>query len=139
MLGISVAALSGVFGEGPLANAHAGSDSSGLRIDYERFLRQEAPGTLTVYLGAAAVRPDSMTELWLDRKWLAEMEVKGITPEPEASRVETDRIVYTFRLNPASTPARVTWYLETHLLGRSTGRVGIIGGPSYSFSQFAYP
>lgn len=139
MLGVSVAALLGVFGGGPLANAHAGSETLGLRVDYERFLRQEAPGTLTVYLGGAAVRPDSMTELWLDRKWLADMEVTGITPEPERSRVETDRIVYTFRLNPESTPVRVTWYFETHLFGPSTGRIGVVGGPSYSFSQFAYP
>lgn len=139
MLGISVAALLGVFGKGPLSHARAGSDDSGLRVDYERFLRQEAPGTLTVNLGGAAVRPDSMTEVWLDRTWLAEMEVTGITPEPERSRVETDRVVYTFRLNPESTPARVTWYFETHLLGRSTVRVGVVGGPSYSFSQLAYP
>lgn len=139
MLGISVAALMGVCGGGPLSNAHAGSDDTGLRVDYERFLRQGAPATLTAYLGRAAVRPDSTTEVWLDRKWLAEMEVGGITPEPERSRVETDRIVYLFRLDPASTPVRVTWYLDTRLFGRSTGRVGVVGGPSYAFTQFAYP
>lgn len=139
MLGISVSALLGLFGEGPLSNAHVGSEQSGLQIDYERFVRQESPGTMEVRLGTAALRPDSTAEIWIERKWLAEMEIQRITPEPEGSLLERDRIVYKFRLDPSSGPARITWYLETHALGRSTGRVGVPGGPEYSFFQFAYP
>ena len=139
MLLISVSALFGVFGDGPLASAEAGTDSSGLRIEYERFVRQEAPGTLIANVGAAAVRPDSTVQIWLDRKWLEQMELKQVTPEPDSSRLEADRVLYTFRVNPASTPVRITWYLETHALGRSAGRIGISGGPTISYSQFAYP
>ena len=139
MLLISFSALFGVFGDGPLASAEAGTDSSGLRIEYERFVRQEAPGTIIANVGAAAVRPDSTVQIWLDRKWLEEMELKQVTPEPDSSRLEADRVLYTFRVNPASTPVRITWYLETHALGRSAGRIGIAGGPTISYSQFAYP
>lgn len=139
MVGVSLSALLGLFGQGPLSAGHAGSDQSGLRIDYERFLRREAPATLEVNVGVAALQPDSTAEIWIDRKWLAEMEIKRITPEPESSLLERDRIVYRFRLDPSSAPARITWYLETHALGASTGRIGVAGGPAYSFFQFAYP
>lgn len=139
MLLVSLAALLGLFGDGPLAGASAGTTEQGLRVEYDRFLRQEAPGTLTAWVGPAAVRPDSTVEVWIDREWLSAMEVKAITPEPESTRLDGDRIIYTFRLGPLSAPVRVTWNLETHLLGRGTARVGVVGGPTYSFSQFAYP
>lgn len=139
MLLISFSALLGVFGDGPLASAEAGTESSGLTIEYERFVRQEAPGTLIANIGATAVRPDSTVEIWLDRKWLEEMELKHVTPEPISSRVETDRVRYTFRIDPAAAPARITWYLETHAIGPSAGRIGVSGGPTISYSQFAYP
>ena len=139
MLAISAAALLGLFGEGPLSSAEVGTDGSGLRIGYDRFVRQEAPGTLNVHVGAAALRDDSTAQIWIDRKWLTEMEVKRITPEPESSLIEPDRIVYTFRVIPSTAPTLITWYLETHALGPARGTVGVSGGPSYSFSQFAYP
>lgn len=139
MIAVSISALLGLFGNGPLSTARAGSDETGLRIDYERFLRQGSPGIVEVNFGAAALRPDSTAEIWIDRKWLDEMEVRRITPEPESSLLEGDRIVYTFRLDPSSAPARITWYLETHAIGPTTGRIGVTGGPSHSFLQFAYP
>jgi hypothetical protein len=139
MLAISLSGLFGVFGDGPLASADAGTESSGLRIEYERFVRQEAPGALIANVGAASVRPDSTVQIWLDRKWLEKMEVKEVTPEPYSSRLEPDRVLYTFGVNPTSMPVRITWYLQTHALGRSSGRIGISGGPTISYSQFAYP
>ena len=82
MLGISVSALLGLFGEGPLSNAHVGSEQSGLQIDYERFVRQESPGTRrTPWNGCAS--PGSTAEVWIERKWLAEMESNDHS-EPEA-------------------------------------------------------
>ena len=139
MLLISLSALLGLFGDGPLAEVEAGSDQTGLRVEYERFVRQDAPGALTANIGRAAIRPDSILQIWLDRKWLEEMELKQITPEPDSTRLEADRVVYFFRVNPAAAPVRIMWYLETHALGRSHGRIGIPGGPTVSYSQFAYP
>lgn len=139
MLLVSVAALLGLFGGGPLSSGQVGVEGSPLRAEYERFLRLYAPGRLTIYIGAAAIRPDSTAELWLDRHWLADMEIQAITPEPERTRTSADQVVYTFRVDPSSTPARLTYELETRSVGLINGRVGLMNGPSYSFSQFAYP
>lgn len=139
MILLSFAALLGVFGKGPLSNAHLGDDGSTLRADYDRFLRLNAPTELTVYIGAAAIKPDSTAELWVDRSWLSNLEISQITPEPDKTRALADRLVYTFRVQPGSAPARVTFSMNTRSLWKLEGRIGVAGGPSYSFSQFAYP
>jgi hypothetical protein len=139
MLMVSLAALLGLFGRGILSSAHLGADASPIRAEYERFLRANAPGTLTIFIGSAAIRPDSTAELWLDRTWLAGMKVRAITPEPDGTRMDANRVMYTFSLDPAAAPARVTFDLETRSSGRINGRVGLVNGPSYNFSQFSYP
>lgn len=139
MLLVAVAALLGLFGRGPLSSAHLGVEGSPLRADYERFLRLDSPAQLTVYIGAAGVRPDSTVELWLDRTWLAGMQVKAITPDPQKTRVGANQVTYTFHVDPSATPARITYDLETRSFGMVKGRLGLMNGSSYSFSQFAYP
>ena len=110
-----------------------------MRAEYQRFVRLDAPAELTIQLEGAAIRPDSTAELWLDRKWLSDMEVKTITPEPEKSRTGANRVVYSFNLDPAASPGLVTFKLETRSAGRIDGRIGLVNGPSYAFSQFSYP
>ena len=139
MVLVSVAALLGLFGRGPLSSAHVGDNGSPLRADYERFVRLDAPAELTVHIAGAAIRPDSTAELWLDRKWLSDMEVKTITPQPETTRTGAKQVVYSFNLDPAASPGVVTFKLETRSAGRIDGRIGLVNGPSYAFSQFSYP
>ena len=139
MLLVSVAALLGLFGRGPLSTARLGASGAPLHSEYERFLRLKAPSRLVAYLGAAAVRPDSTAELWLDRRWLDDMQIKSITPEPRETRAVGDRVTYPFRVDPAATALRVTVELETRSLGVIRGRIGLPNGQPFSFSQFAYP
>ncbi|MBA2685062.1 MAG: hypothetical protein H0U66_11270 [Gemmatimonadaceae bacterium] len=139
MVLISIAALLGVFGKGPFSNGRLGDDASPLRADYERFLRLNAPAQLTVYVGGSAIRPDSTVELWIDRSWLSRMEINGITPEPDKTRVLGDRLAYTFRAQPGPKPVRITFEMDNRALWRIGGELGLTNGPSYSFSQFAYP
>ncbi len=139
MLLIVIAALLGLFGRGPLSSAHVGESGAALSADYERFVRLEAPQQLTLYVGAEAVRPDSTAQIWLDREWLAGTEVKAISPEPAATVAGAERNTYTFRVDPSSLPARLTFELQSHSLGPITGRLGVSSGPSYTFSQFSYP
>lgn len=134
-----IAALLGVFGKGPLSHGHLGNGASPLRADYDRILRLNAPTQLTVYVGGDAIRADSTIELWIERAWLSRMEINGITPEPDKTRVLADRLVYTFRAQPGSTPARITFEMDDRALWRFGGAFGLTNGQSYSFSQFAYP
>jgi hypothetical protein len=140
MMLVTVAALLGLFGGGPLSSAHVGGgNGSPLRAEYQRFVRLDAPAELTIHLGGGAIRPDSTAEIWLDRRWLSDMEVTTITPEPETTRTGAKRVVYSFKLDPTAMPGFITFRLETHSAGRIDGRIGLVNGPSYAFSQFSYP
>ena len=138
MLLIAVAALSGIFGGGPLSSAETAS-TDGFRVRYERFIRLRAPQTLHIEAPAAAARADSTLSIWLDRKWLESNGLEAIVPEPESSLLEADRIVYAFRVVPASGPILIRLDLEALSTGSVSGRAGIPGGSSASFTQFAFP
>ena len=139
MLLAVVAGLAGLFGRGPLSSAELGAEGSAIRVEYERFVRRDAPSLLTVHFGRDAIGADSTVKVWIDREWLAGMEVTAITPEPEETETGATRLHYTFRVDPSSPPARIAYNLETRSIGPLTGRVGLVNGPTYSFAQFAYP
>ena len=139
MLLVALGGLTGLFGRGPLASAELGEKASPLHVEYERFLRLYAPAKLTVYIGSSAIRADSTVKFWIDRGWLAGMEVRQITPEPETTHFGANEVIYTFRLVPSSRPVRITYELQTRSFGRVPGRVGLIDGPAYAFSHFVYP
>lgn len=139
MTGVVALALFGGFGRGYVSSRHMAANGSPLAIDYERFLRFHAPEQLTVYADSRIARPDSTIEIWLDRDWLTGVEVNHITPEPHDTRINGDRVIYSFRVDPGASAARFTYNLEVHSIGRIKGKVGVAGGPSYDFSQFAYP
>ena len=139
MLMVSIAGLLGAFGRGPLSSAHLGDMTSPLAIDYERILRLQAPTEVSIYVARTGINPDSTATVWIDRNWLGEMEIISITPEPETTAASANRIVYTFRVDPSETPVKLRYKLEARSIGRVSGHIGIVNGPSYRFSQFAFP
>lgn len=139
MVLITLAALAGVFGGGPLAYASVGTTASGLNVQYEKFTRLRAESELAARISPDAAGADSTVRLWIDRLWLDGFEVKSITPEPEKTELISDQVVYTFRLTPGSAPGQVRLSLEGRTLGISQGRVGLDGGPTYKFTQVIYP
>lgn len=139
MLLVVVAAALGLFGNGPLANATAGSKGSPLYIEYSRFVRQYAPQALAIEVSGAGITPDSTADVWLDRHWLAANDITSITPEPQTSWNDGDRTYYRFRMAPDARGSLFTIFMNNKAVGRRTGRVGMRAGPEYSFSQFAYP
>lgn len=139
MLGITLAALIGVFGGGPLASAEAGDEKSGIRIAYQRFTRLNSRQTLDIEIAPAATQSDSTVRIWLDREWIESNEITNITPEPEATELDAESIIYTFKVGRSSTPLRARFHVETRVIGSVHGRAGLVGGPSRAFRQFSYP
>ena len=139
MLAVTVAALAGFFGGGPVSTTRTGAISSGLEVEYERFARLYAPQTLVLDIGPTAMDTDSTASIWIDRGWMESNEVTDIIPEPAESEVLPDAIVYTFKASPTAAPLRVRFRLETREFGRMRGRAGIVDGPTVSFAQFVYP
>jgi hypothetical protein len=138
MLAIAVAALLGLFGNGPLSSARAGGAGSGLSITYERFTRKGAQHSIDVEAGPSSVVSDSV-RIWIAREWVDANHVVGITPEPARSDVHPDRIVYTFNASRSDKPIAIRFELEAQWLGSRRGTAGIVNGPTVEFGQFAYP
>ena len=137
MLLLAIAALLGLFGNGPLSSARAGDAASGFAISYERFARKGAPHSIDIEAGSGFVLSDSV-RIWIAREWLDANQLVRVTPVPARSDVLPDRIVYTFSA-PGSGPIAVRVELEAQWLGSRHGSAGIVGGPTVHFRQFAYP
>lgn len=139
MLLIAAAALLGLFGDGPLASAEAGAESSGLVVRYQRFTREGDEHSLDLEVGTASLGGDSSIVVWLDRRWLSSNRVLEITPAPDRSQIEADRILYTFNAARSSEPVVIRFDLEAQWAGRRSSHAGVSSGPTVMFSQFAYP
>jgi protein-L-isoaspartate(D-aspartate) O-methyltransferase len=130
MAGFLAAAALGLFGSGPLARAVAGGPA--LRVDYPVFTRREAPAELRVE--AVSAGPD--LRIAVSRDFLTDNELESMTPEPDATLLEGDRLVHVFRAGPGT--HRVVFEVRAHHLGRQTAEVSA-GGDTVPISQLVFP
>lgn len=131
-------ALLGLFGSGPFSNARAGDPAGPLAVDYRRFVRQDAPSTLTFEIGPGQVTNGSV-EVWLDSDFLHGVDVSKITPAPTEVRVDDDRLIYQFAAEDFTSPVQVKFALVPQEVGIVSVDVGLVGGPELSFRQVSYP
>jgi hypothetical protein len=128
-------ALLGLFGDGPLSERTLASADGQLRIEYDRFLRREAPATLRVHVAA---RPSTEVRVWLGRDYLERVNRREISPLPQRVEEGPARHEYVFRLASADTPLTVVFRLTPESIGTLLGQIGI-GEARLEFSQFVYP
>ena len=133
---ILVAALLGLLGPGPLSRGTA--EEGPLRVGYQRFERKHAPTKLRI-AAAPGAAPQGQLRLWLDRRYLAGVEVQQIEPEPDRVEVAGDRVVFTFEVAEPDRPSEVVVPLEHDAWGVKTARVGLVDGPDLAFRQVVYP
>lgn len=126
----------GLFGEGPFSRAVETSADGRLSVDYPRFLRRQSPESLRIRFTADA--GGGSTSLWIDRRWLDEVTVDSVTPEPERIELWPDRLVYRFaRGGPAGTHL-VHVRFEVDAPGTTRGEFGTAGA-RVTVSHLVYP
>ena len=135
---VFLAALLGLFGNGILSKATLGDDGMPLQVEYQRFGRHKAPMGLKMRLGPEAVQ-EGKVRLWLERSYLNTMQVETIVPQPGSVESGANHLIYVFNVSSSNFPVEVTFLMQSESIGRQTGRLGLEGGPSLSFSQFIYP
>lgn len=138
MLLMVVAALLGFLGQGPLTRLTAGGRGGPLAVEYYRFDRVQSPADLKVSLmpGSDA---EGEVRVWIERQYMESISVEQITPEPAETEVWPDRLVFTFKRGDADGEAAIIFRFRHEEFGSHDARVGIVGGPEVSFSQFVYP
>jgi hypothetical protein len=136
MVLLMLAGLLGLFGDGPLAYAHA--RANGLTLEYDRFARHGATSYLAAQIAPAALRGDS-AKLWLTQKYLDGIDLESVAPEPQRVEMRGDVVLFTFVATDRSRPARITFTMRPNDFWSRSASAGLDGGDSVSFRQFIYP
>ena len=130
------AALAGAFAWGPLSRAEA--QGEGLRIEYERFERYQAPSEIRVRLTAESVA-DGGVVLVLDGNYTERVPLERVDPEPERSAPTVGGHVLYFPVPRDTPPGTVLFQIRPQRVGLVRGQIGIAGAAPVSFTQFVWP
>ena len=126
-----VAGLSGLFGSGPVSRASA--EATGLRIEYERFVRLQQPTMIRCFLSGS----EPETQIALRRDYLDFVRIEAITPTPARTEASGEWLVYRFT-SPVPTSI-IEFNLIPETFGRANGTMQTGTGQSIGFHQFIYP
>src|SRR5688572_20039263 len=92
---ILIAALLGLFGNGWLSKARMSIPGGALEIEYNRFVRFQAPGELRARISPSSTE-ENQAGLWVSREYLKSIELKQITPAPEREITTDEGVIYLF-------------------------------------------
>ena len=132
------AALLGLLGQGPLSSAGVATADGAIRVEYDRFLHYHAQAELKIFV-RSDIADSNELRLWVDRDFLAGIELQSVTPEPERVEAGSDRHVFVFRIADRSKLTLVTFLFEPDEIGSLTCRLGTVESEAAQFGQFVYP
>jgi hypothetical protein len=135
MLLVAIAALLGFLGKGPFSDVQAGKVGDDLYIEYDRFVRHEAPFSVKIYCKPGAA--DQFT-LSLDRGFLDRSEIKEIQPTPVTTTTAGAECIFTFS-SSGNTNQLVTFRFECDSFGKLRNEVTLNGKSKQKLNQFIWP
>jgi len=100
-------------------------------------VRRQAPEELEIHASGRHAS-DGRLRLWIDQGWLGAVEVRRIEPEPERTESQPGRLIYVFNA-AANGTAAIHLQFEADEWGAVPARLGLVGGPELSLTQFVYP
>lgn len=133
-----LAALIGLWGQGPLSRSSKGEPTDLLRLEYERFGQFRNDTTLKLKVDDS-VRADNKIQFWLSRDYLERYQVQEISPQPEQVALDNGHLVYTLSVAQPSDSYDIVFRLVPTRFGVSRGDAGTEGGKVLSFTQLIYP
>lgn len=132
------AGVLGLLGGGGLFGERVtGEKGAPIWIEHERLARLETPTTLRVHLLPG--QPDGEVSFWVATEFLEHVEVRQIMPPPESTRVDADRLVYTFDAAAGGRPLVVALTVQPDDPGLLRGAFGRLDGPSVRLTQMVVP
>ena len=135
---VVVAALLGVFGNGPLTRTTASAPDESLRVEYARVVRHGGETALTLHLPGQQTAGEEV-RIWLSGEYLDGVHVLAVTPEPVRFELASDGQVWVFRVAERGAPAAVVIRIDPDGYGSLAGAAAIAGRPAAAFGQFVMP
>ena len=130
------AAGAGAFGDGPLSHARTSEEGGRLAVEYERFVRASNAAETRVHVPPGGGHGD--IRLWIDLRYLDDVDVVAVVPEPYRVEHQGSRVLYMFARADAAAPAEIVFRYEPKRPGRLSGRMGLADGPAAAWRQFAF-
>lgn len=140
MAAIIALAVLGLFGgAGIFLRTTNGTPGTGIWVSFDRFIRFKSPSQLSIYMNPE-LDGSGKTSFWIDRKYLAKIQINNISPQPVEVEVEENRLTYHFTVSRSDLPIEVIFDITADDIGRNNGRMGMgQGGQVVEFHQFFYP
>lgn len=130
-----LAALAGVFGDGPLSQSTAASSDGQMRIEYQRFCRRHAQQLLDVTVPTQAGA--NSVELRVNAEYLRSVQITEIFPQPLQSVYHQTGLL-RFSTDGSGAPMNIRVHLEAQHAGSQRARLSA-GSQTVDFKQFVYP
>lgn len=138
---VLIAGILGLFGPGALGPAMAADPSTGLVVEFHRFIRLHSAAEFRFSVQPTAMADGRFT-IWLDRPFIESISEIHFRPDPEQSAIADDRVEYRFHVAASGSihqPASVRMQFKPAAFGTLHGRAGLNAGEAVQFKQFVYP
>lgn len=132
---VILAALLGAFSKGPISWAQVTSSDGRLVVEYERFLRHQAPSQLKLSILPRA----SSGVIHLPARFLTALDVQRIHPDPIREVATPDGIEMEFALQPGERRTEVLVDVRPSALWLLSGTVRLGQDSAVHVSSFIYP
>ena len=132
-----LAALLGIFANGPVSRAMVRDPAAGVTVEYDRFLRLGSPTTLRVRFEPGAVR-DGQVALRLATLYTEAIGLEWIRPRPERSVAGPDGLVLLFSAAEEGRGA-IELSINPREPGFAHGEIALLDRGTLRFRQFVYP
>jgi hypothetical protein len=128
-----VAALLGLFGDGPLSDRTIG-EANVATLSFQRFARYAS--SVQIELTIASPAPDGAISIEVNESYLIDFEIESIVPEPARVETNDDRLRFVF--DAGAMPATIKFDVVPARIGRKFA-VFEVAGRELRFEQFIYP
>lgn len=133
-----VAGLIGALGKGPVAWATASSDDGVLTVEHNRVTRLLADDEVTLSFGPDAVQDGTVT-VEVTGSWYAQVELRSITPQPDAELLVPDGMVLELPVSRAGEELTVELVVRATGVGAYSAQFAVPGSPPVTFRQIVLP
>jgi len=127
----------GLFGGiGPLNSTSTQAADGSMVVHYPRFGRYVGPTEFAIELPATRASGGTI-ELALERAYLDQWEMYGISPQPDGEKAVGDWMVYEFSVGEAA--MRIDFHGRPHTVGWLRGRVRVGDGEPVALATWVHP
>jgi hypothetical protein len=137
MLLIVLASVLGFLSPGIFSKIEEGSPDD-LKVKYDRTLHYSTVTQMKIEVAPTLVQ-NGRGSFDFERRYIEDLDIERIVPEPERVKVLNDRYRYIFAVEQSDQPFTVVFHVKPKTRGSIRGRLQSETGKPIAVSQFVFP